>query len=47
MGARSEDRGVLFVDISDSTRLYNEMGNEGARRVVVQSLDRLAVMPAA
>lgn len=42
MGSVSEDRGVLFVDISDSTKIYSELGNEGAQRVVVQTLDLLA-----
>jgi len=42
VGREERHGGVLFVDIADSTRLYRTLGDEGARRVVLQCLDRLA-----
>lgn len=42
MGREERRGGVLFVDIADSTRLYRTLGDEGARRVVLQCLDCLA-----
>jgi len=33
------DRGVLFADVADSTRLYRELGDMAARGVIVAALD--------
>ena len=40
--AQTSILGVLFVDISDSTRLYRTLGDERARAVVLASLSRLS-----
>jgi class 3 adenylate cyclase len=41
-GAETGARTVLFADISDSTRLYDALGTETARRAVVRCLDVMA-----
>ena len=38
----AQDRGVLFVDIADSSRYYRELGDDAARRLVSQFLLHLA-----
>lgn len=40
-GERTESRGVLFADISDSTYIYETFGDEAARRIVLSCLDAL------
>jgi class 3 adenylate cyclase len=36
-----EERGVLFADVSDSTALYDTLGDEAARKVVMACLDHV------
>lgn len=45
--APREHRGALFADVCDSTRLYEELGDDAARTVVVEALDvvRAAATP--
>jgi len=39
MGAQAASRTVLFADVSDSTRLYESLGDEGGRRLLLGCLD--------
>lgn len=41
-GAETASRTVLFADISDSTRLYDALGNEGGRSALLACLDVMA-----
>lgn len=39
MEAQTASRSVLFADISESTRLYDTLGDEGGRRLVLECLE--------
>ncbi len=41
MGAKTQDFGILFADISGSTRLYDQLGDVQAREIVAAILDLL------
>jgi class 3 adenylate cyclase len=38
-GHAAEERAVLFADVADSTRLFRELGDDGARAALVAALD--------
>lgn len=39
--AQTVSRSVLFADISDSTRLYKQLGNEAGRRLLLECLETM------